>query len=267
MESEPKTVSGKLVVAVCAFLVLTIAGSLIWYNRPKPKAALPASMGTETGQMMLVPGGRFEHGPDKEVAIVPPFYMDRTEVTNGAYARFCAATGHVKPATFPENRPDDPVVNVSFSDAQAYADWAKKRLPTAVEWEKAFRGTDLRVYPWGNEKDPTRANVVDNPNMTERRPAPAESMPEGASPFGIVHLAGNVSEFVQGRIYPSVGAIEDFAKTLTPAPAANEPWYSVKGGSFRDPLEGSTLPWDFVPVPARFAADHIGFRCVRSVEP
>jgi serine/threonine-protein kinase len=191
--------------------------------------------------------------------------MDRTEVSNSAYQKFASETNHPLPSAFPNDKPDYPVVNITFTDAQAFAIWAKKRLPTAIEWEKAFRGTDLRRYPWGNESDLTRANIArDSP----QKPALllADSLPQGASPYKILNLAGNVAEFVQERVFPSAEAIKAYAGVLKPPPTRDEPWYGVKGGSFRFP-DDHTKPYELLAVPVRFFADHIGFRCVRSIEP
>jgi hypothetical protein len=87
-------------------------------------------------------------------------------------------------------------------------------------------------------------------------------MPEGASPFSVLHMAGNVFEYVRNEITPSTQAVEKFAKILKPPPALNEPWYSIKGGSFARPLTDA-VPWEWIAVPARYAAPDIGFRCVK----
>src|SRR4051794_9189187 len=104
-------------------------------------------LNTETGQMVLVPGGPFQQGNEKKTQTVAAFYIDKTEVSNALYERFCTATNRPLPAGFPKDRPDDPVVNVTITDATAYAKWAGKRLPTALEWEKAARGTDGKPWP------------------------------------------------------------------------------------------------------------------------
>jgi len=87
-------------------------------------------------------------------------------------------------------------------------------------------------------------------------------MPEGASPFNLLHMAGNVHEYVRNEITPSMRALEKFAEILNPPPALNEPWYSIKGGSFITPLDAA-VPWEWIAVPARYSAPNIGFRCVK----
>jgi formylglycine-generating enzyme required for sulfatase activity len=233
---------------------------MIWYKaRPRD---LPPVLQTEAGLMILIPPGPFLHGPEKEQAVVPAFYMDETEVTNAAYAKFCAATDRPLPENFPSDKPQEPVVNVTFSDAAAFARWAGKRLPDALEWEKAARGTRGHIFPWGDEADTARANVSDNAKLKAAGPVAADSMQEGASPYKLVHMVGNVLEYTRNEITPSAAAVANFGKILIPPPAINEPWYGVKGGAFNIPLRDS-VPWEWSPVPARFAAPNIGFRCAK----
>jgi serine/threonine-protein kinase len=210
--------------------------------------------------MLLIPAGPFLHGPNREKAVVPSFYIDRTEVTNHAYAGFASATSRPLPAGFPQDRPGYPVVNITITDANAFCRWAGKRLPDPLEWEKAARGSEGRIYPWGDQEDPARANVADNSAHTEKGLMPADSMPEGASPYGPLHMAGNVLEYARTEITPSAAAVEHFGKILSPPPAINEPWYGVKGGAFNTPLKAA-VPWEWSPIPARYAGPNIGFRC------
>jgi len=94
---------------------------------------------------------------------VKTFYLDPKEVTNEQYASFIRATGYNPPPSwvngmYPPRESQLPVTGVSWHDASAYAKWAGKRLPTEAEWEYAARGTDGRIYPWGNDWSPQRAN-------------------------------------------------------------------------------------------------------------
>ncbi len=256
--------SGKLVALVVLGLMVAGVAAGVWWAWPKPKPALPVTITTTTGPMMLVPAGRFLYGEDKRATIVPDFYIDRSEVSNAHYAKFCGETGHALPAGFPQDRTDLPVVNVTIVDAQAFAKWARKRLPNSQEWEKAARGTDGRTFPWGNQAEPARANVSDNP-QAQRKLAPVNAYFEGESPFKVLQMAGNVLEYVDDQITPSAMAVQQFATVLKPPAMANEPWYSVKGGSFAKPLAAG-VAYQWVPIPARFSAADIGFRCVRSVQ-
>jgi formylglycine-generating enzyme required for sulfatase activity len=150
-------------------------GELAKKRAPEPELA--ATVSTATGDMVLVPVGPFQHGEDRQRAELPAFYIDKTEVTNAAYAAFCAATSRPLRADFPQDRPDDPVGNVTIADAHAFATWAGKRLPNALEWEKAARGDDGRAFPWGNTPDITRANVG------SRKLLPANAFRQGKAPM------------------------------------------------------------------------------------
>src|SRR5262249_24276545 len=111
------------------------------------------------------------------------YYIDKFEVTNRRYARFLADTGHRKPRYWSlklYNEPDQPVVGVGWSDAEAYAKWAGKRLPTEEEWEKAARGTDGRIWPWGDEPSGEKYNGKSQGNF---KPITVGSFPMGASPY------------------------------------------------------------------------------------
>ena len=234
---------------------------------PEPKApdatpALPASLTTPTGEMVLVPAGSFLSGEAATASDLGPFYIDKTEVTNQAFAEFCRETQRKCPQ-LEGALPANPVVNVSFMDAAEFAKWAGKRLPTMKEWEKAARGTDGRLYPWGNDADPARANVSDNPKRPKPSAEPAANFDTGKSPSGVLNMAGNVWEFVEELRGPSPSAIKAFSSVLSPPAREDEPWYVMMGGSFEVPLlKNVTFEW--ASVPARFKSNDIGFRCVKT---
>ena len=249
-------------------IATALVAAAIWFIflRPQPiiSPSLLETLQTPTGEMMLVPEGKFLFGKDRKQVILPAFYVDRTEVSNGMYAKFCTATQHPLPAGFPAEKPGDPVVNVTIHDAMGFATWAGKRLPTEQEWEKSARGEDGRAYPWGNEADDSRANVADNRSVSPKGLRPVLSFEAGVSPHRALHMTGNVMEMVYERRQPSVRSIGDF-KSLNPPPTAKEPWFLLKGGSFDTPLANGVL-YEWVVVPARFFDDNIGFRCVKSIE-
>lgn len=148
--------------------------------------------------MMYVPAGEFIMGgggennalPEQKVTL-DAFWIDRTEVTNTMYAK-CLGAGCTNPASSKRSSKyaNHPVVLVEWADAQDYCTWAGGRLPTEAEWEKAARGTDGRVYPWGNGND--TANYY----MYASEPSQVGSFPSGASPYGALDMMGGVGEWV-----------------------------------------------------------------------
>jgi len=223
-------------------------------------AAAPKTISTSSGDMILIPAGDFEFGESKQLVPLPAFYIDKTEVSNAAYAEFCNASGRPLPKGFPADKPDYPVGNVTILDAHAFAKWAGKRLPTAKEWEKAARGEDGRAFPWGNQNDAARANVKTG------RMQPVSAHPEGASPYGALQMVGNVWELIEQLSPPSDEAMENFRIKLNPAPRADEPWYQIRGQSYDDPLAKNVI-WESTTVPARWTAPNIGFRCAKDAHP
>jgi formylglycine-generating enzyme required for sulfatase activity len=158
--------------------------------------------------MVLVPAGEFTMGStmgDDEKPVrrvyLNAFHVDKFEVTVGQYARYLEVTDMEEPPDWNiMNQPQHqrrPVVNVSWEDAVNYCKWAGKRLPTEAEWEKAARGTDGRIYPWGNEA-PTRLHANYGRKEWDNHQAltPVGSFEEGKSPYGIYDMAGNAWEWV-----------------------------------------------------------------------
>lgn len=158
---------------------------------------------SDTG-LVLIPGGEYLMGSDDGAANIKPahlvrirsFYIDRHEVTNAQYLRFCTETERALPIFWGMDRfhcgpdyPDFPVVGVSWADANAYAEWTGKRLPTEAEWEYAARGgLSGKKYPYGDDMDKTAANYKSDGTV-----AVASYPPNG---YGLYDMSGNVREWV-----------------------------------------------------------------------
>lgn len=173
------------------------------FSRPPAEAGTTnLHLDEKTGLVMVrIPAGEFLYGKDKEKLFLPEFWISKTPVTNAHYKKFIDATpkqpvpAHwdAETRTFPEGKADHPVVNVSWFDAQAYTNWAGKWLPTEQEWEKAARGTDGRLYPWGDTLPTGRLCNFDK-HMGDTTPVGRYSL-QGDSPYGCVDMSGNVCEW------------------------------------------------------------------------
>jgi serine/threonine-protein kinase len=237
VEKKSKT---PLWIGIAAAVVIA-AGIAVWLLRPVPAPAVPG--------MVYIPAGTFLAGQDKEPASLKAFFIDETEVSN---AEFCKAMAcSVEPGQ--ENLPK---VGLTVAEARAYAKQAGKRLPTSLEWERALRGTQGALFPWGDQKDPARANVSDNPAATH------ELMPVRSFSGPLFNMIGNAWEMVDGSVTPSATAIAMFATVMTPPATAQEPWISMRGGSFDRALEAG-FAYDAVSIPERFSARNVGFRCAK----
>ena len=179
-------------------------------------------IGDDGAPMVLVPGGKFTMGArdDDSIALVDEkprhtvflntFYIDRFEVTTGRYAVYMKESRTRRPNFWTTKKylQERPVVSVNWYDAIGYCAYYGKRLPTEAEWEKAARGTDERLYPWGNNP-PTHqlANYGEGHfgRLYEVGLRNVGSIEAGKSPYGVYEMAGNawewVSDFYDGRYY------------------------------------------------------------------
>lgn len=213
-----------------------------------------------------------DESPERRTDI-PGFYIDRYEVTNLQYYIFCQATDHNPPRhwrgqKFPEGEDSLPVTYVSFFDAAAYAEWAGKRLPNEMEWEKAARGRAGFIYPWGDDFISGIANLATSPrNKTGQGLKPVGSFPKSASPYGVHDMVGNAWEWVWDYYVP-------YPNSKFKSAAFEKKHYVVRGMSFMG--VGHFSKKDFLKVvamksrasfrehlsPLAYKKD-IGFRCAK----
>jgi formylglycine-generating enzyme required for sulfatase activity len=200
-------------------LVAVIVAVLMVTPKPTPppgETDVPVVTMTPPVDMVWVPGGEFTMGSDGDPfasanekpqhrVYVEGFWISRTEVTNAQYARCVKAATCTAPNNQDYNRPEfanRPVADVSWHDADAYARWAGGRLPTEAEWEKACRRTDARIYPWGGETPTDKLLKYNDPGGGTT--TDVGSYPQGASPYGLLDMAGNVWEWTSSELrdYP-----------------------------------------------------------------
>lgn len=236
--------------------------------KPENAPQLPAVWHNhrDNSEMVLIPAGEFIYGINKavldsfltalstpllpvfesqlpsRVINLPSFYIDKFEITNSQYRRFVDATGHREPRFADNplyNAPNQPVVGIGWNDAIAYAEWAGKRLPSEEEWEKAARGTDGRIFPWGNTPSAERYNGRQSGKMA---PVVVGSYPGGTGPYGVMDMAGNVYEM-------TTGIWGDGAKAM-------------RGGSFLNAGAYATTTFRWASEGEKNGAEYLGFRCV-----
>ncbi|MGH9837508.1 MAG: SUMF1/EgtB/PvdO family nonheme iron enzyme [Blastocatellia bacterium] len=215
--------------------------------------------------MISIPSGELKIGRDdgndyekpSHSVFVKTFLIDATEVTNEQYQQFIDSARrqpplHWRNGHYPDGEASLPVVNVSWDDANAYARWAGKRLPTEEEWEYAARGTDGRLYPYGNRWKPQYSNALEDKHGAARN---VRSYPDGASPFGVFDMAGNVLEWTASdfKLYPG---------SQLPPDDPNEGRKVLRGGAFNAEARFQTATDRFFyPPPTK--SDFIGFRCAK----
>jgi sulfatase modifying factor 1 len=286
LESKFKLVFLFVVLACAAMPIIAILrGTTVTpYEEPTSGAPAEVELAAESApgeepipsEMVTIPAGPFVRGTEiggfderpTRTIHVDEFLIDRFEVTNHQYQQFVVATGHRKPG-LPSRYAksgakvrgmNQPIVYVSWDDAMAYCRWKGKRLPTEAEWEKAMRGTDGRLWPWGNKEQPDGANwarVNDGHDASAR----VGTFQNDKSPYGVMDGAGNVMEWVADWYD------ETYYKT---SPEQNPPspeygtyrvlrggGYTTTGGDIRITSRSKMMP--------DFRDETIGFRCANSI--
>lgn len=192
------------------------------------------------------------------------YWIYKYEVTVAQYRKFCTETGRKMPEQPAWSGDNYPVVNVTWYDAVAYAQWAGAQLPTEAQWEKAARGADARRYPWGNDWNEERCNNWSDTNPAGsgfhgKCAAPVGSYPGCVSPYGAQDMAGNVWEWCQDVYDPGY-----YAKSPTKNPTGPEKgeFRVLRGGSWGSSSITTRAACRLRESPDATFHDDGGFRCV-----
>ena len=223
--------------------------------------------------MILIPAGQYEIGykkglPDQKpthLVTVSAFYLDNHEVTNAQYSAFLDSSGHRLPVYRQDslyNDPNIPVVGVSWYDAEAYCQWAGKRLPTEAEWEIAARGGIAdEKYPFDGRLNSDKANYHhDTLNDPEGLKIAGQYPPNG---YGLYDMAGNVWEWAAD--WYSQTAYRDTTNLQNPAGPAKGQAKVIRGGSWNYISDFQTVYYRNRANP-EMMVNYIGFRCAKDAE-
>lgn len=271
---EPKKRSAWIVPALVSAVLIAVG--VYWMARgrtaphgpaqpqastsPRPAAELARMVNDANGPMFLVPAGKFIFGSDdpespnkRQELDLPAFYVDATEVSNAQYARFAGATGHAPPESDTYGKqPSFPVAGVTLDDAKSYCEWAGRRVPTEPEWEKAARGPNGNIYPWGNRPLPNPGKIV-----------AVDEYPDRQSPYQALNMSGNVFEWTVSEFPVTAREINDM-KALVGRAEISPNWCNIKGGSFLLKDERFFRLFMRRGWPVNQGSPLLGFRCVKN---
>jgi serine/threonine-protein kinase len=248
-------------------LLMLIAAAAIWHfypsksQQPQKPVVPPTPARSAPSGMVYIPGGSFEMGrntaPNLEETpahsvTVAPFYIDKEPVTVDQYRTFLGK--NLGLANYPASQAAWPATGVAWQDAQAYCATTTPggRLPSEAEWEFAARGTDGRLYPWGNNFSSALVNSLE---AGLDHPEPGGTRPNNASPFGVLDMSGNVWQWCSDNYKPYLG--------LPSAFAIPEDAKVIRGGSYKSDKEHVTATARNLDHAAT-RSPTIGFRCAKS---
>ncbi len=279
-QSPPYLIIGAgLLVVVGAFggqWILSPIPSSILTRNPSPQSeGIISDLGL--APMVLVPTGEFMMGARQDDTMaakdertvhavhLDAFHIDQYEVTTARYARFLHETKRQTPKYWSDQIPqrygNKPVIGVDWNDANGYCVWAGRRLPTEAEWEKAARGTDQRLYPWGNEEPSQQRANFDHCcdfNIYEVL-TDVGSFEGGKSPYDVYDMAGSVWEWVADWYD---GDYYDKSPERNPTGPSSGEKRVLRGGAW-DSTQAYVRSADRLKLSPTFRHDNIGFRCAR----
>jgi formylglycine-generating enzyme required for sulfatase activity len=227
--------------------------------------------------MVLVPGTLFSFnvttnedfflypGVNDKITRIDSFLIDKYPVTNTQYYEFLVSSGyrpsdttrylkHWESGKFKQGQEKYPVVYVSYEDMQAYAKWARKRLPTQTEWQLAAQGPDKRKWPWGDEFHGTYCN-----NSFDR-PTPVDAFPKGTSPYGAYDLVGNVWQMTNDMYFNGTNYLTVIRGGSYYKPESS--WWYIQGG----PQSLDRTQILLMVSPGYDRSSTVGFRCVKDID-
>jgi eukaryotic-like serine/threonine-protein kinase len=254
-------------------------------STPLPSPTLPPSPtpvvvnSIDDAELVYIPSGEFTMGSDpkddpyffgsegpQHMVYLDGYWIYRTEVTNAMYEKCVEANECPKPINNGSNTrrsyygnqdyADHPVVYITWRNASSYCQWAGGRLPTEAEWEKSARGSDGRLFPWGNQ-----APQPDHANYGARDTEAVGSYPEGASPYGVLDMAGNVIEWVRDYFQAAYYQVSVYENPLGPISGSTRVY---RGGAYHNPAASIRTVMRGSRSESHANVD-IGFRCVLDV--
>jgi serine/threonine-protein kinase len=254
-----------------------------------PELGIGSTMVSEKDGMTLlyVPAGEFTMGSESGEADEKPvntvkldsFWIDQTEVTNKMYAA-CVTAGVCVHSSYSNsnsrgyyygevNFDNYPVIFVDWYDAKDYCEWADRRLPTEAEWEKAARGEEAFIYPWGN--DEPRRDRLNYARTAGDDTTEVGNYPSGASPYGALDMAGNVAEWVQDWYDEMYYAKSPPSNPLLESRSGNSsviPARVIRGSGWNyGSYYGSGRSSDREYLNPDLSVNYVGFRCAMSATP
>ncbi len=252
--------TGPSQIEIAKINIETIDGEEILLGRGETEAVSKANV---TPGIVLVPAGSFLMGDSRDKRRVAhkvhldKFQIDKYEVTNAQYRVFLNETDRAKPKYWEDPRFNDeaqPVVGVTFEDADSYCTWANKRLPSEAEWEKAARGGQSRLYPWGDRPEAGLSNTSESKKNHALGPG---SFQTDVSPYGVHEMAGNVSEWCLDYYDKNYYKV---SPSRNPAGPAEGNKRVVRGGSWMFDLTEMSKRRGLKP---ETALPYLGFRCAK----